>query len=144
MTIKLFNNTSPANYVTKQLTEVATLTGNLLEPSSIVDPTIIIERNSPVGFNYFQIPEFNRYYFLTGVSSDSRNLVAISGHCDVLMSYANQIKASNAILRRNEFLFNLYLDDGIFKAYQNTKHKQIMFPKEFNEFSFILALAGNS
>lgn len=144
MTIKLFNNTSPANYVTKQLTEVTTLSGNLLEPSSIIEPTIVIERNSPVGFNYFQIPDFNRYYFLTGVSSDSRNLVSIAGHCDVLMSYANQIKASDAIVRRNEYLFNLYLDDGIFKAYQNTKHKQIMFPNEFNDFSYVLALAGNS
>ena len=144
MIIRLYNNTSSANQVAKQLTLVEELSGNLRDPSSIVDPTIIIERNSPVGFNYFHIPEFNRYYFLTGVSSDSRNLVAIAGHCDVLMSYANQIKASNAIIRRNEFLFNLYLDDGIFKAYQNTKHKQLAFPHGFTDYSYVLALAGNS
>lgn len=143
MFINLYNNTSPPNYVNKSITEVISLEGTLREPTSIIDPVVIIERNSPIGFNYAHIPIFNRYYFVTGISSETNNLVAIAMHVDVLMTYREQIANMNAIIKRQENQYNLYLDDGIFKAYQNTKHKIIKFPYGFNNFSYILALAGN-
>lgn len=143
MTITLMSNTSPANYVTKNVSTVETLTGTLREPSSITDPVFMIERASPTGFNYIQIPEFSRYYYVTGVSSEHNNLIAIACHVDVLMSYANQIRAFKAIIKRQENQYNLYLDDGIFKAYQNPKHKIMKLPYGFTQYSYILALAGN-
>lgn len=144
MTIKLYNNTSAPNYVSKTITLVEELSGTLRESTSIVDPVVTIERSSPVGFNYVQIPEFGRYYYVTGVSSEINGLIAISLHCDVLMTYASEIRNMDAIVKRQENEFNLYLDDGIFKAYQNTKHKIIAFPYGFTQYSYILALAGNS
>lgn len=144
MYINLYNNNSPPNYVTKSITEVESLEGTLREPTSIIDPTIVIERSSPTGFNYVHIPIFNRYYFVTGIASEGASLVAISMHVDVLMTYASQIRNMNAIIKRQENKFNLYLDDGIFKAYQNSKHKIVSFPNGFTDYSYILALAGNS
>lgn len=143
MFINLYNNTSPPNYVNKSITEVISLEGTLREPTSIIDPIVIVERNTPMGFNYVHIPIFNRYYFVTGISSESNGLVAIAMHVDVLMTYKEQIANMNAIIKRQENQYNLYLDDGIFKAYQNTKHKIIKFPYGFNNFSYVLALAGN-
>lgn len=143
MTINLLMNTSPPNFVNKNPTNVGTIEGTLRSPTSIVDPVIIIEKESPLGFNYIQIPSFNRYYYVNGIVSQSNNLVAISCHVDVLMSYANQINDFDVVVRRNENKFNLYLDDGIFKAYQNTKHKIIKFPYGFTQYSYVLALAGN-
>lgn len=143
MFINLYNNTSPPNYVSKSIAEVISLEGTLREPTSIIDPVVIVERNSPMGFNYAHIPIFNRYYFITGISSEANSLVAIAMHVDVLMTYKEQIANMNAIIKRQENQYNLYLDDGIFKAYQNTKHKIIKFPYGFNDFSYILALAGN-
>lgn len=143
MTIRLLNNMSPPNYVSKSISPVTEIEGTLRDPTSILNPNIIIERSDPTGFNYFYIPEFKRYYFLDGVSSEYNNLVAISGTVDVLMSYASEIKAFNAVVKRNENRFNLNLDDGIFKAYQNSKHKIIAFPNGFTDYSYILALAGN-
>lgn len=144
MIINLYQNASPANYVNKIYTQVGSLEGILRSPTSILDPVVVIERNEPTGFNYIGIPAFGRYYYVNGVSSENNNLVAISTHVDVLMSYANQIQNFDAVVKRNENKWNLYLDDGIFKAYQNTKHKVIRFPNGFNSFSYILALAGNS
>ena len=144
MIIKLYNNTSAPNYVSKNITLVSELTGTLREPTSITSPTITIERASPVGFNYAQIPDLNRYYYVSGVSTEAFGLISLSLKCDVLMSYAEQIRNMNAIIKRQENQFNLYLDDGIFKAYQNTKHKIIKFPYGFSQYSYILALAGNS
>lgn len=143
MYINLYNNTSPPNYVNKSITEVVSLEGTLREPTSIIDPVVIIERDNPMGFNYIHIPIFNRYYFVTGISSESNNLVAVSMHVDVLMTYKAQIRNMYAIIKRQENQYNLYLDDGIFKAYQNTKHKLVKFPNGFSDFSYILALAGN-
>ena len=146
MTINLYNNTSPSNYVNKSISLVESLTGTLRNPTSIIDPVIIIERASPIGFNYVQIPEFSRYYFIKGVSSEHNGLLAISMHVDVLMTYKSNIAASRAVVRRQENRYNTYLDDGIFKVYQNPKHKIIKFPNGFpaENFSFVLALAGNS
>lgn len=143
MTIKLYNNTSPGNYVNKVITEVETLTGYLRDSSSITDPTFILERSNPTGFNYAYIPEFERYYFVTGISSDATNLVAVACHVDVLMTYKEQIKQMRAVIRRQEFNYNLMLDDNIFKAYANPKFKLRKFPNSFNDFSYILAVAGN-
>lgn len=144
MIINLYQNTSPANYVNKTPTQVGSLEGTLRSPTSILDPVVVIERNDPTGFNYIGIPAFGRYYYVNGISSENNNLVAISAHVDVLMSYANQIQNFDTVVNRNENKWNLYLDDGIFKAYQNTKHKVIRFPNGFNSYSYILALAGNS
>lgn len=143
MTIVLYNNTSPANYVNKEITQVESLTGYLREASSVTDPTFVIERSSPVGFNYVHIPEFGRYYFVTGISSDTTNLVAVSCHVDVLMTYKAAIAEMQAVIRRQEFSYNLMLDDNIFKAYSNPKFKLKKFPNSFNDFSYILAVAGN-
>lgn len=143
MIINLYQNTSPANYVNKLPTQVGSLEGTLRSPTSILDPVVVIERNDPTGFNYIGIPAFGRYYYVNGISSENNNLVAISAHVDVLMSYTNQIQNFDVVVKRNENKWNLYLDDGIFKAYQNTKHKVIRFPYGFTEYSYILALAGN-
>ena len=146
MTIILYTNSAPPNKVDKSanLTVVETLEGVLRMPTSIINPTVTIERASPVGFNYIRIPEFNRYYFVTGVSSTANNIVSIAAHVDVLMTYNSQIRQMYAVVRRNEFKYNLYLDDNLFKVYQNSNHKIISWERGFNDFSYVLALAGNS
>lgn len=143
MIITLYNNTSPPNYVDKTISTVEVLEGTLRDSASIIDPVITIERNSPIGFNYAHIPEFNRYYFVTGISSVIYGMVSISLHVDVLMTYKAQIRDMNAIIKRQETVYNTYLNDGIFKAYQNTQHKIIAFPNGFSNYSYILAIAGN-
>lgn len=143
MNVRLYLTMSPANMVQKQLTLVTNETGTLREPTSILDPTFVMERNSPTGFNYVYIEEFGRYYYVSGVSSVSNSLVAVSCHVDVLMTYSNYIRELTAVVRRQENDFNLLLDDGIFKAYQNPKHKLLRFPFSFEQFSYILAIAGN-
>lgn len=144
MIVRLMWCTDPANKVSKTTTLVQELSGTLRMPSSIIEPVITIERDVPTGFNYVQIPDFNRFYFVRNIVISGNNLVTISMHVDVLKSFDSQIRQCNAIVKRQENKYNLLLDDGSFKAYQNTKHKLIKFPYGFNAFSYILALAGNS
>lgn len=144
MTIRLLWCTDPANKVDKVTTLVEELTGTLREQSSIIDPVVAIQRSTPTGFNYVQIVEFNRFYYVRDIVSEINNIVRITMHVDVLKSFSSQIKQCDAIIKRQENKYNLLLDDGIFKAYQNSKHRIVKFPNAMNAFSYILALAGNS
>lgn len=142
MTVELCVNNSPANKLDKNIGVVASMSGTLREPSSIIDPVITIESN-PVGFNYLHIPDFKRYYYVTNVTVIRNGLIEVAAHVDVLKSFASEIRGFNAIIQRQENVYNTYLDDGVFKAYQNSKHKIIAFPVSFTDTSFVLALAGN-
>lgn len=144
MTIMLYQNASPPNYVNKDIQYIEIIEGVLRTPASMTDPAISIVRDSPTGFNYAHIAEYGRYYFVTGISTITDKLLSVSLHVDVLMTYKDAIADMQAIIKRQENKYNLYLDDGIFKAYQNTKHKIIGFPNGFNSYSYILAIAGNS
>lgn len=142
--ITLYNYSGSPNTIGKGATVVESLTGTFRDTVSISNPTFAIERGSPIGFNYAYIEAFDRFYYVTGVSADLHGMVTVSCACDVLETAGNAVKDFTAIIRRQENAFNLYLDDGIFKAYQNTKHKIIAFPNPFTEYSYVLALAGNS
>lgn len=103
MTISLYNNSSPHNSVTKELTAVATITGYLRDGTTIIDPAIMVEQASLPQFNYMIIPELERRYFVTNVSSVVTKLWTIRGHVDVLSTYWDSIKSSECIVSRNEY-----------------------------------------
>lgn len=142
--IVLMTNNSEKNKVTKKTTSVSTINGTLKQATSIIDPVLLIEGNlsSLAKVNYVSIPSFNRYYFVTNIRSDRNSLIEISCHVDVLMSFASEIKKNNAIIRRQEKNWNLYLNDGVFKTYQNPEVLTKAFPSGFSTQEFVLALAG--
>lgn len=147
--IRLIFNKSADNVAEKTLTTIDTLTGTLRNETSIINPTIRIEAdvNTLAECNYFYIPQFHRYYFVTGdgIRSIRNGLVEISGHTDVLTTAwkLGQLKQCQGITKKQAKLNNLYINDGSFKVYQNplvTCHK---FTTGFTTQSFILAVAGS-
>ena len=144
-TIKLQTNKSEATMFDKELTDVITLSGTLKEDTSIVDPVILFEckLEDIVSCNYATIASFGRQYFITNIRSMRNNLVEISMHCDVLSSFAKQIRTNKAIVSRQENLWNLYLNDGSFHVYQNPSVLTRGFPSGFNTFELVLAVAGS-
>lgn len=140
----LYTNLSDTNVVNKNIVQLSSLTGTLKDRTSVLNPSILIEGTLPPNCNYFYISDFNRYYFIDDIISVSNNIFQISGHVDVLKTYASEIKASTGIVARQENNWNLYVDDGSFKTYQNPKFKIEKFPDGFNSLNFIMAIAGNS
>lgn len=140
-------NNSEREAITKSLTTLETLTGSLRNQSSIIDPVIEvtgIASTTVTSCNYAYIPEFERYYFVKNIISIRANVWVIQCHVDVLGTYATQIKAQTAVIRRQENSWNLYLDDGIFKTYQNPKIITKAFPAGFTTQNFVLAVAGGN
>lgn len=147
MTIILYQNASPNEQVVKTLTLVDTLTGTLREESSIIEPVITIERASPTGFNYVYIPEFGRYYYLKGpegIVVVRNNLLRLHLKSDPLMSFAPQIKANNAIIRKNANTFNMLINDNSIRTYQNDLYSYYQFANGFGEaYTNVLLVAGS-
>lgn len=144
LTINLMNNSSDTNVVSKSTSTLSSVSGVLKESTSIINPTIKIEGVLPTTCNYFYIPDFGRYYYITDIVSISNDIFEISGHVDVLMTYAAQLRSCSGIVARQQNNYNLYLDDGSFKTYQNPRFKKINFPSGFSDMEFVLAVAGKS
>lgn len=147
-----YKNSSPSNCLDKSIAPVgSSMTVALKEPTSIIDPDIIVSdplgvpNTFPANVNYFYIEELGRYYYITDAVSFSANVWEIIGHVDVLMSFKDEIKAQTAILSRQENLRNMYLDDGTFMAYQNpiivTRYFSATAPFEAQE--YVLTIAGS-
>lgn len=146
-TIKLYTNTSPRNFVTKNISQVGTdLTGNLRQETSIVRPAILIESDSvPLSANYMYISDFGRYYFIEDIISVRAGLWEIRATVDPLYTYSTELKACQGITHRAESsaAYNTYLDDGSFRAYANPTIRTIEFPTGFSTWEYLLAIAGD-
>lgn len=145
--ITFMSNTSPVNRVDKNVSTVVTVTGVLRNGASILDPEIEIEsgltEDIVANINYAYIEIFGRYYFVTDIRTEINGLWVFSMHVDVLMTYKDEIRAQNAVVARQEFRYNMYLDDGWFMSYQNpiiqTKYFSVAAPFETQEFVLIVA-----
>lgn len=141
----LMTNTSPKNYLDKNLTTVSTVSGVLRDESNIVNPSILVEMNSvPAVVNYLYVGEFGRYYFVNDIVSVRNGLWRFDCTSDPLTSFKSQIRACTGIIKRAESAdaFNVMLDDGSFKAYNNPVVITKEFPSGFTTKNYVLAVAG--
>ena len=143
--IELKINNSEQNRLNKDTQTIMTVSGVLKEETSIIDPVIKIEckLSDVTSCNYLSIPVFGRSYFVNDIRSIRNGLVEFSCHVDVLSTYAEQIKNNTGIIKRQENEWNLYLNDGTFKVYQNPNVLTKAFPSGFTTQEFVLAVAGS-
>ena len=127
--LNIYLTKSERTALTKTLEEKIELTGTLRDASNVLNPSIEIQASATTiaNRNYFEIPEFGRKYFITEITSTGYGRVIVSGHVDVLSTYANDIKKLNAVIARQENRYNLYIDDNLFKIDSRT----IIQTKEF-------------
>lgn len=143
--IQLQINTSENNKLDKNISTIATISGVLKDKTSIIDPIIIIEGDisAYINCNYMTISTFGRSFFVNNIISIRNGLFEIYAHVDVLSSFASQIRGNQAIVKRQENRWNLYLNDGVFKVYQNPMVLTKEFPNGFSSPEFVLAVAGS-
>ena len=144
MQIKLFKNLSEVNTIGKTLTEENERNGTLKDGCSVLSPSVVLTGENLSGFNYAYIPQFSRYYFIKEITSVKSGLWEISMRVDVLETYKDSIKANTAIIKRQEKIWDMYINDEKFKAESTNKTATIMFPQNhFNTVDFILTVAGS-
>ena len=141
--IGLYNNTQELNKISKSPTLVRTLTGEFREEVDIVNPEILIEYDGTLtDVNYMYIQQLNRWYFITGIESVRTKLWRIYAHCDVLKTYSEAILGTEAVIARSESLYNLLINDSMFKVYSNPRLQIANFPNKFSGESYVLVMNG--
>ena len=149
MQINLFTCNAERNRIDKSsyFSNRFTLEGAFRAETSAMNIIVDVEKTNPLkyNYNYMYIAEFDRYYFITDISTIRNNIWRIEGEVDVLMSFRDDILSSSCIIDKveNEAHANLYLDDGSF-VMDSRKYNEI---KEFpnglnNNGAYILICAG--
>lgn len=112
MNIIIGTSLSEKNRLNKTFNQIANISGQLTEDSNIVNPTILLSYNDAyVNANYIYIPAWNRYYFITDITV-TNGMMRVSMHCDVLMSFKNDIRSSTAHIVRSR-QGNKYIADAL-------------------------------
>ena len=143
--IVIQRNNSDKNVFDKNITNITSITGELKAACSIIDPVFIVQGDLStfVGCNYVTINEFGRSYFVNNITSVNKDYVELACHVDVLTSFRSQIRSNNAIVHRQQHAWNLYLNDGALRVYQNPDVTVKTFPSGFKKQEFVLAVAGS-
>lgn len=112
--------TNEKNQINKQVSYLYTLEGTIKEPSSIIDPVILIQANIQQisNCNYCRIPAFQRKYYINNIKSATNDTCTISLHVDVLNSFADSILNCSGYVNRNEDVVSRMLQD-------NAKQRQV-------------------
>ena len=146
MTVTLYTCTSENERLDKSsyLSGGTSFSFEFKDQSSVMNPSIIIGTSTNIsGLNYAYIDTFGRYYYITEVIVLRADLYMLKLHADVLMTYRSQIRSCNAVCRRQENAYNLYLDDPEFKIYNNKRIEIRNFSSGFTKaLNYILTVAG--
>jgi hypothetical protein len=145
MDIYFYLNTDEPNKVNKTLDEGYHIEGTLRESCRIENPSILIEDDIDINdYNYFYIPDFNRYYFRTEFEVIRNGLIRVSGRTDPLMSFKTDIMNFDVILDHSEVKgITNYAQSPVWKTLVKTKTDIINFPYGLSQDGeFILITAG--
>lgn len=113
--IHTYKSSAEQNRVDKTnfLTADMIISGVLREPSSLIHPSITFTSDIIPTFNYIYIPIFNRYYYVTDITSIKNKLWQMSLTVDVLMTYKEALLACTGYIDRNENEYNGLIPDGM-------------------------------
>lgn len=146
-TVVFKKNLSPVNKLDKSFDNtVHSFDVALKENTDVFKPTFVLQANDELwNYNYIDGSQFSgRQYFITDVRSIGYLQYEVDCRTDVLSTWATQIRNNSAVIKRQESMFNLYLDDPDFHVYNFEKIKTIKFPENafVKELEYILVTNG--
>ena len=145
MELNLYYNTSDNRTINKSLTSGLTISGNLREESSIINPIITIKSDTLIRENYAYIPETQRYYYITNKESIRTGIWKLHMKVDPLMSFKRDILALSVVVSKQSSITNgdEYIDDGSLVTDNQLFKTVYKFADGFNDNAqYILITAG--
>lgn len=138
-----YENKSDRRYLTKQLEgKYSNVPVEILSPSSVVRPTLKVS-SGLIGqnVNYLKLVDLERYYYINNWTMEN-GYVLLDCEVDVLMSFKDEIKKQNVIVKRNEKKFNMYLEDDQYKLLNQTAVRTLEFPNGFDDHQLVMGIVG--
>lgn len=146
MNITLYTNNSDKNVVSKSLSNDTAVNNVLLKAeTSVQKPVFYINMPSInlAQFNYLYAPDFGRYYYITDIVTRNAQNIEVHAEVDVLMSFQSQIRGLTAIVERQEFLYNTYINKLEYPVLNYSRIQTKKFPRGFSDTqTFVLITAG--
>ena len=96
-TLLLYNVLTENNSLNKVLTNPITIQGLFRSELDSIDLIVEIETNN-FNFNYVYIQSLGKYYFVNNIIHVNNRIARLILHCDVLMTYKNDILNSYALV----------------------------------------------
>lgn len=92
--------------------------GILINNSNVVDPAIKLQVGADViaKYNYMVIDDFGRKYFITDITALTTDTCMVTGHVDVLSTYAEDIRSNSGVVGRSANLAHRYMNDDMIKV----------------------------
>lgn len=119
----------------------------LLDNTSLMNPTFKLSiANNPIGKNYCYVADFNRYYFISDISS-YQNFWYISCKCDVLASFKSEIKEESHYVLRAASAYDEYISDSFYGAKVTQTNTLLTSSGPFwwaTNHSFVVGIVGNA
>ena len=105
MILNLYKTLDADNVINKTLLNKLTIQGFFLTSSlNIVNPVIPLQVINGIDiyeYNYIELPDFNRFYFVDSIENVNAKIFNLICSCDVLMTYKEAILNSNARVMRS-------------------------------------------
>lgn len=148
MTIKTYRFLGDSRKINKTLKAVSTYSNAVIVGDlSVQSPTISLQLDGftdIVNFNYIEIPELRRFYYVKCSTIREDGVVQIQCRVDVLKSFANDILASTQFVERQQNKCTYQLPDNLY----NIKSNRNLTIKNFGDdiivpnYDFILTTYG--
>lgn len=127
MELNLYVVNDSDNVINKNMTNKVTININLKRDVDISSPSLILLDGQGVNysdFNYAEIPELGRFYFVNNVQRLNHKMIQVDLVCDVLETYKADVLASKARFNRaikTGDYYNANVDQSTLKTI--TKHE---------------------
>lgn len=134
MNITLMYNRSDPSYWLKELSELTTVSGEIKESSSVINPTVIIRADIvdnalADNFNYIYIPKWNRYYFVKDMMFTTGNRCEVICEVDDLESNRTELLDCYGYVQRGSRPadWDNYTPDSLIPTKTNVVNRNISF-----------------
>lgn len=109
-TLELYKNHSENNEIQKNITDKNTINGISRTSIDILSPVIEVSGLNVNAYNYCYIEELKRYYYIENTVLNPNGVSVLSLRVDVLMTYADDIRAATGLITKQRE-YNPYYGD---------------------------------